>query len=86
MIQILKKIKLCTLYVVVFSFCFSCKNENTPKKQRAYYTISYGGFTGGRYTTYEYKIKDGWVLFLNYRNDSIRIKESKIDNIKRNNN
>tara|TARA_R110000772_G_scaffold36098_6_gene86674 strand:+ start:4433 stop:4687 length:255 start_codon:yes stop_codon:yes gene_type:complete len=72
-------IKLCTLCVVVVCFCFSCQEQQRPKKE-IYYVISYGGFFGGRFVTNNYKLKNGYYLFLTGR-DSIKLKETLVESI-----
>ena len=84
--KIVEKFRLNTLVkliicIVAISFCFSCQTKQQPKKQIRY-VIDYGGFFGGRYTTSEYKLKDGYYLFL-YNGDSIRLKESEVELIRK---
>tara|TARA_R110000772_G_scaffold37589_4_gene89221 strand:- start:659 stop:922 length:264 start_codon:yes stop_codon:yes gene_type:complete len=75
-------IKLYTLCFVVVSFCFSCQEQPIRKKPKntIYYVISYGGFFGGRFVTNNYKLKDGYYLFLSGK-DSIRLKETLVGSV-----
>tara|TARA_R110000772_G_scaffold19922_8_gene55429 strand:+ start:2915 stop:3166 length:252 start_codon:yes stop_codon:yes gene_type:complete len=79
-----------TRLIICIAFCvgllFSCQTETKNNTiTEPYYIISYGGFLGGRCTTKEYKIKDGYYLFVR-RGDSIKIKEELVETVRKVNN
>lgn len=88
--KIVEKLKIKTLVkviicIVAISFCFSCQTKQEPKKQYKY-KIDFGsGWDSGYGLTDEYKLKDGFYLFLAGK-DSIKLKESEVTMITKNNN
>lgn len=83
-LELNKAVKL-IICIVAISFCFSCQKKQEPKKQYKY-KIDFGsGWNTGYGLTDEYILKDGFYLFLAGK-DSIRLKESEVRMITKNNN
>ena len=69
------------ILVLGIALLSSCSSRNAERQVETFrYEISYNGFSGGTYYVNEYKIEKGFYLF-KANNDSIKLKESRVDKI-----